>query len=265
MAAVEGLEIPGPGRAIPVRLYVPPNLPPSAQPLIVYYHGGGWVVGDLDTHDGVCRFLASNVGARVISVDYRLAPEHPFPAAVEDCFTAFHWATQQATQLGADPSRIAVAGDSAGGNLAAAVSLLAHAGGGQQPAMQLLLYPVTDAVGSHPSRDQFADGFLLTKSDMDWFEAHYLSNGADREDPRISMLRAANLSGLPPTYIATAGFDPLRDEGELFAERARAAGVDVALHRHPELIHGFANMTAISRTARSAMHEVAGALRMGLT
>jgi acetyl esterase len=265
MAAVDSLEIPGPGGIIPARLYVPPNPPASAQALLVYYHGGGWVVGDLDTHDGVCRFLAADAGTRVLSVDYRLAPEHPFPAAVEDSFAAFHWATEQAAQLGTDPARVAVAGDSAGGNLAAAVSLLAHAGGGRRPAMQLLLYPVTDTVGGHPSRDQFADGFLLTKSDMDWFEAHYLPNGADGDDPRVSMLRAADLSGLPPTYVATAGFDPLRDEGELFAERVRAAGVNVALRRHPDLIHGFANMTAISRTARSAMNQVAGALRMGLT
>ncbi|MEX2108828.1 MAG: alpha/beta hydrolase [Solirubrobacterales bacterium] len=265
MAAIEGIEIPGPGGPIPARLYTPHGLPEPPQPLLVYFHGGGWVIGNLDTHDGPCRFLASTVGARVLSVDYRLAPEHPFPAGVEDAFAAFHWATERAAELGADPAHIAVAGDSAGGNLAAAVSLLAHAGGGRRPAMQLLLYPVTDTVGGQRSRDLFADGFLLTRADMDWFESHYLTKETDRTDPRISMLRAADLSGLPPTYIATAGFDPLRDEAELFAERARAAGVSVAVHRHTDLIHGFANMTAISRTARAAMHEIAGALRMGLS
>jgi acetyl esterase/lipase len=265
MAAIESLEIPGAGGPIPARLYVPPGLPAGPQPLLVYFHGGGWVIGSLDTHDGVCRFLAASVGARVLSVDYRLAPEHPFPAAVEDAFAAFHWATERAPQLDSDPARIAVAGDSAGGNLAAAVSLLAAAGGGRRPAMQLLLYPATDAVGGQRSRDLFAEGFLLTKSNMDWFEAHYLPKGSDRSDPRVSMLGAADLSGLPPTYIATAGFDPLRDEGELFAERAQAAGVPVALHRHTDLVHGFANMTAISRTSRAAMHEIAGALRMGLS
>ncbi len=265
MAAVEGLELPGPAGPIPARLYVPRDLPATPQPLLVYFHGGGWVVGGLDTHDGVCRFLAANVAARVLSVDYRLAPEHPFPAAVEDAFAAFRWANGQARELGSDPARIAVAGDSAGGNLAAATSLLAHAGGGPRPAMQLLLYPVTDVVGGQRSRDLFAEGFLLTKEDMDWFEAHYLPEGADHSDPRVSMVRAADLSGLPPTYIATAGFDPLRDEAETFAARAREAGVAVALHRHPGLVHGFANMTAISRTARAAMHEIAGALRMGLS
>lgn len=264
MAKIERLELPGPAAAIAARLYVPPGLAATPGPLLVYFHGGGWVVGSLDTHDGVCRFLADNVGARVLSVDYRLAPEHPFPAGVHDAYAAFRWAALQASQLGCDPTRIAVAGDSAGGNLAAAVSLLADAGGGPRPALQALLYPVTDAVGGQRSRDLFAKGFLLTKHDMDWFEAHYLPAGADLADPRVSMLRAANLSGLPPTYLATAGFDPLRDEGELFAERARAAGVRVVLRRHPDLIHGFANMTAISRTARNAMHEVAGAIRMGL-
>ena len=263
MAAVDGLEVPGPGGLRPARLYTPPPLPAEA-PLIIYFHGGGWTIGSLETSDGPCRFLAAAVGARVLSVDYRLAPEHPFPAGVEDAFAAFHWATERAPELGCDPARIAVAGDSAGGNLAAATSLLAAAGGGRRPAMQLLIYPVTDTVGGQRSREVFAEGFLLTKADMDWFEAHYIPRDTDRGDPRISMLRAADLSGLPPTYIATAGFDPLRDEAEQFAERASAAGVTVALHRHTGLIHGFANMTAISRTARAAMHEIAGALRMGL-
>lgn len=264
MATVDNLGIPGPKGPIPARLYTPLDSLAAPQPLIVYFHGGGWVVGSLETHDSVCRFLAATVGALVLSVDYRLAPEHPFPAGVEDAFAAFHWATENGPRLGFDPARIAVAGDSAGGNLATAVSLLAHAGGGRRPAMQLLLYPATDVVGGQRSRDQFAEGFLLTKADMDWFEAHYLKD-EERPDPRVSVARAADLSGLPPTYIATAGFDPLRDEGEQLAERARAAGVPVALHRHSNLIHGFANMTAVSRTARSAMHEAAGALRMGLT
>jgi acetyl esterase len=265
MAAVERLEIPGPGGAIPARLYVPHGLPASPQPLIVHFHGGGWVIGSLDTADGVCRFLSTSVGARVLSVDYRLAPEHPFPAAVEDAFAAFRWAAVRAPELDSDPSRIVLAGDSAGGNLAAATSLLAAALGEHRPAMQLLLYPVTDAVGGQRSRDLFADGFLLTRTDMDWFEAHYLPDESALRDPRVSMLRAADLSGLPPTHVATAGFDPLRDEGELFAVRARAAGVRTVLHRHPGLIHGFANMTAISRTARAAMHGIAAALRADLT
>jgi acetyl esterase/lipase len=256
--------IPGPAGMIPARLYEPPGIGLEHRPLIVYFHGGGWVIGDLDTHDSVCRFLAANAAAAVLSVGYRLAPEHPFPAAVEDAFAAFRWAAAENARLGVDPGRIAVAGDSAGGNLAAAVALLARDGEGPSPAMQVLIYPVTDAVGGQRSRGTFADGFLLTKTDMDWFEGHYLPADTDKADPRVSVLRAADLSGLPPAYVTTAGFDPLRDEGEDYAARMREAGVSVALRRHPGLIHGFAHMTEVSRTARAAMHELAGAIRMGL-
>jgi acetyl esterase len=283
MARVEPLTIPGPAGPIPARLYVGPqpvewtiespgggkNVRTTGvggeRPLIVYFHGGGWVVGGLDTHEGLCRFLATHSGAAVLSVDYRLAPEHPFPAAVDDALAAFRWAASAAGELGADPARIAVAGDSAGGNLAAAVSLLARDLDGPKPALQALIYPVTDAVGGQRSRDLFARGFLLTRADMDWFEAHYLPDPSTSADPRVSMLRAEDLAGLPPAYVATAGFDPLRDEGEAYAERMRAAGNRVALRRHPGLIHGFANMTAISRTARAAMLELSGALQIGLS
>jgi acetyl esterase len=200
----------------------------------------------------------------VLSVGYRLAPEDPFPAAVEDCLAGFRWAIDQCGRLGVDPARVAVAGDSAGGNLAAATALLCREEGRAAPAMQALIYPVTDASGRRPSRERFAAGFLLTDADMDSFEDHYLPPGVDRADPRVSVLRAPDLAGLPPAYIATAGFDPLRDEGEAYAERLREAGVRVALRRHPGLIHSFANMTAISREARSAMLELCGALRLGL-
>ena len=265
MARVEGLQVPGPTGPIPVRHYLPLGLSAGLPvPLLVYYHGGGWVVGDLDTHDGVCRFLAANAGVQVLSVDYRLAPEHPFPAPVEDAWSAFAWAVENAASLAADPARIAVGGDSAGGNMAGVVSLLAREGGGAAPAMQLLVYPVTDLAGEMPSRLLFADGFMLTQVDIDHFETMYLPPGTDREDPRISIFEAADLSGLPPAYVVTAGFDPLRDEGEGYAMRMREAGNQVALRRHPGLIHGFANDTAFSRDARAAMHEVAGALRMGL-
>jgi acetyl esterase len=265
MAQFEPLPIPGRAGPIPARLYVAPGAAPAPRPLVVYLHGGGWCVGGLDTHDGPCRFLATHSGAAVLSVDYRLAPENPFPAAVDDALAAFRWAAESAAALGADPARIAVAGDSAGGNLAAAVSLLARDLDGPKPAMQALIYPVTDAVGGQRSRDLFARGFLLTKADMDWFEAHYLPDPALSADPRVSILRAEDLSGLPSAYVATAGFDPLRDEGEAYAERMRAAGVRVALRRHPGLIHGFANMTAVSRTAHDAMLELCGAIRMGLS
>ena len=265
MARVEAVSIPGPaGARIGARLYVALDSPKPPQPLLVYYHGGGWVIGDLDTHDGVCRFLAEHGDCRVLSIDYRLAPEHHFPAPVEDAVAAFEWAADHAGDLGADPERIAVGGDSAGGNLSAAVCLQARDGGGPRPAMQLLLYPPTDATGGQESREIFAKGFLLTRDDMEWFEAHYLPDGCDHEDPRVSMMRAKDVSGLPPAYVATAGFDPLRDEGETYALRMREAGVKVALQRHPGLIHGFANLTAICPNARAAMLEAAGALRMAL-
>jgi acetyl esterase len=265
MARVEAIEVPGQAGPIAARFYVPNG--PAAEgpaPLVLYFHGGGWVIGDLDTHDGVCRFLAAAAGTTVLSIDYRLAPEHPFPAAVEDAWAGFAWAVANAAQLGIDPARIAVAGDSAGGNLAAVVSLLARAGGGTMPTMQLLLYPPTDSAGDLPSRRLFEQGFLLTKDDMDAFERHYLPPGSDPTDPRVSVLLVPDLTGLPPAYVATAGFDPLRDEGEAYALRMREAGVQVALRRHPGLLHSFANQTAISRTARAAMLEAAGALRMGL-
>jgi len=264
MARVENLTIPGPDSEIPARFYVALGAPPPPQPLLVYFHGGGWVVGGLDTHDGLCRFLAEYSGCRVLSVDYRLAPEHPFPIPLEDSFAAFRWAHEQAGQLGADQNRIAVGGDSAGGNLSTALCLLARDSGGPMPAMQLLLYPVTDVVGGQQSRDTFAEGFLLTRDDMEWFEGHYIPDGIADDEPRASMLRAADVSGLPHAYVATAGFDPLRDEGETYARRMREAGVRVVLQRHPGLIHGFANLTALCPSARGAMHEVTGALRMGL-
>jgi acetyl esterase len=265
MARVESIEIPGQAGPIPARLYTPAAIPASPPaPLLLYFHGGGFVVGDLDTHDGACRFLAAAAGVAVLSIDYRLAPEHPFPAAVEDAWAAFAWTAANAAVLGADPGRIAVGGDSAGGNLAAVTSLLARAGGGAMPAMQLLLYPAVDQVGGQRSRELFAEGFILTKEEIDWFEAQYLPDGAEEDDPRVSVLRAPDLTGLPPAYVATAGFDPLRDEGEAYALRMREAGVRVALRRHPGLIHSFANQTAVSRTARGAMLEAAGALRMGL-
>lgn len=264
MARVEAVTIPGPAGQIGARLYVALDAPPPPQPLLVYYHGGGWVIGDLDTHDGVCRFLADHGGCRVLSIDYRLAPEHPFPAPAEDAVAAFAWAAENAGALGVDPGRIAVGGDSAGGNLSAAVCLQARDAGGPRPTMQLLLYPPTDTDGGQASRDIFAEGFLLTREDMRWFEDHYLPDGSDHGDPRVSMMRAEDVSGLPPAYVATAGFDPLRDEGETYARRMREAGVEVALRRHPGLIHGFANLTAICPSARDATLEAAGALRMGL-
>lgn len=263
MRRVEPLEFPGPAGPIPARLFTPPGAEEPA-PLLVYFHGGGWVIGGLDTHDDPCRFLAGHADARVLSVDYRLAPEHPFPAAAEDAFAAFEWAVADAERLAADPARIGVGGDSAGGNLAAAVCMMARDAGAPSPAFQLLIYPVTETAGTARSRQTFGEGFLLTRADMDWFEEHYLPPQVDRTDPRVALLNASDFSALPPAYVATAGFDPLRDEGEEFARRLREAGVRVALRRHPGLVHSYANLTAICPTARAAMLEAAGALRLGL-
>jgi acetyl esterase len=265
MAEVRRLEIPGPNGPIPSRLYVPPlPAPEAAAPLLVYYHGGGWVIGDLDMYDDLCRLIATAAGCRVLSVDYRLAPEHPFPQPLEDAVAAFEWAAANAASLGADPQRIGVGGDSAGGNMAAVVSRMAVEGGGARPAMQLLFYPVTDAAEDTRSRRLFSEGFILTKADMDKFEAAYLPPGVDATDQRISILRCPDLKGLPPAYVATAGFDPLRDEGEAYAVRMRDCGVRVALRRHSGLIHTFVNQTAVNRTALGAVLEACGAVSLGL-
>lgn len=207
MARVEPVEIPGPAGDIPARLYVPRRAEAEAPPLLVYFHGGGWVIGDLDTHDSPCRFLADRSGAAVLAVDYRLAPEHPFPAAVEDAYAAYLWASADGERLGTDPTRVAVGGDSAGGNLAAVVCLLARDEGTQPPAMQLLIYPVADTGREAPSRQALGEGFLLTRRDMAYYEDRYLPPGTDRSDPRVSILQAESLGNLPPAYIATAGFD----------------------------------------------------------
>jgi acetyl esterase len=260
---VHDIEVDGAEGPIKARHYVPPNTGISGPaPLLVYYHGGGFVICDLDTHDAPCRLLCRYAGVHVLSIDYRLAPEHPFPAAVDDCQAALRWAFQHAADLGADPNLIAVGGDSAGGNLATGVALLARKGENPMPHFQLLIYPVTDFSNPRPSRHTFAEGFFLTQSEMNWFNQHYaLSCGADLTDPRLSPLLIEDLSGLPPAYICTAGFDPLRDEGEEYAEKLRAAGNRVVLRRFPGLIHGFINMTAASRTSRDAMIEVSGSVR----
>jgi acetyl esterase len=200
----------------------------------------------------------------VLSVDYRLAPEHRFPAAVDDAAAAFAWAAEHAGELGADAGRIGVAGDSAGGNLAAAVCLGARDGGGPAPAFQLLIYPAVDLTRRRPSRDLFADGLQLTDTDIEWYRRQYLPDEADLQNPLASPLLAESLEGLPPAHVATAGFDPLRDEGEDYARALTAAGVSATLRRHEGLVHGFANYTRVVPAAREAMLETAEALRRGL-
>jgi acetyl esterase/lipase len=261
---VEPFVIPvGDGATVGARLYAPAHRE-GGTGLLVHFHGGGHTVGDLDTCEHTCRLLAHHAGVGVLSVDYRLGPEHRFPAAADDAFAAFLWATENAERLGADPDRIAVGGDSAGGNLGAVVCLDAAAAGGPAPAFQFLIYPVCDYSVKHESIRLFSEGFLLTEREMDWFRDNYLADEAARSDPRVSPLLAADLSGLPPAYVATAGFDPLRDEGEAYAARLAEAGVPVALQRHDSLVHGYVNLTGISRVARDAVLQAAGALRQGL-
>ena len=262
VGAVRDLEIDAP---VPLRArhYAPaPEEPGGPHPLLVFLHGGGFVFGDLDTHDGVCRLLCRHSGAHILAVDYRLAPENPFPAAVEDARAALGWAFANATLLGADPRRIGVGGDSAGGNLAAVVSQLAARDGGPAPVLQLLIYPATDFTGTRRSRELFGEGFFLTRAHMDWFELLYLGPGrAHRNDPRASPLLAKDLTGLAPALVVTAAFDPLRDEGETYAEALRAAGTPAMTRRFPGLIHGFLSAAGISRACREALLEIAGATR----
>lgn len=264
MAEVRDLHIPAAHGVIPARRYLAD--PGDTDRLLVYFHGGGWVLGDLEVSDSTCRFLARHAGVSVLSVDYRLAPEHPFPAAVEDARTAFDYAVNMAADWGHDPHRIAVGGDSAGANLAAVLSLETRreAGvGAAAPAFQLLIVPCVDLVTKRDSYREFATGHFLTERHMDWYRDLYLG-GADAAEPRVSPLLADDLSGLPPAYVATAGFDVLRDEGAAYAAALSAAGVPVALRRHGGLIHPFAQSTGVSVAGAMAMAEASGALRMAL-
>jgi acetyl esterase len=262
VAEVRAVTVAGGAGSLPARLYVPAEAAGSESGLTVYYHGGGWVVGDLDTHDSVCRALARSSGARVLSVDYRLAPEHPFPAGVEDALASFRDAVARGAELGVDPRRVALAGDSAGGHLAAVTARMA-AGDPLPPAFQLLIYPATDLVEVSRSRLEFATGFLLTKENMDWYEENF-AGAHDRRDPRVSPLLAEDLSGLAPTMVVTAGFDPLRDEGEAYARRLQAAGVPTMLRRHPGYVHGFTHVMVGDSGPREALAAMGGVLRGAL-
>jgi len=256
---VEDRVVPGPAGDLPVRIYRPSDEP--GLPLLVWFHGGGWVIGDLGTVDLSLRKIANGAQCVVVSVDYRLAPEHPFPAAVEDAFAATCWAAEHASELRADRNRLAVGGESAGGTLATVVALLARGTSGPRIAHQTLVYPVTNHDFSTPSYAENAEGYLLTRQAMDWFWGHYLGADGDGSDWRASPLRAKSLAGLPPAHILTMEFDPLRDEGEAYAARLQDAGVPVVLSRYEGAIHGSFTMPEVLDDGARAVEEVALQLR----
>lgn len=266
IGAVEDRSFEGPRGRVGVRVYTPLNARAPLLPGMVFFHGGGFVIGDLETHDGLCRTLANESGCRIVSVDYRLAPEHPFPAAVEDCFAATEFVAAAAAELGIDAARIAVGGDSAGGNLAAVSALLAREKKGPKLGFQLLIYPVTQLGGPDtPSMRENAKGYFLEKSSMEWFTRLYCPDLSHRTDPRLSPLLARDVSGLPPAYVITAGFDPLRDEGKAYADKLDAAGVPVTYVNYPGMIHGFFSLRGVIPKAREAIAAAAAALRAVLT
>jgi acetyl esterase len=263
LARVEDLTIPGPAGALPARVYDAQGRGP-ARPGVAYFHGGGWVQGDLQTHHGLCARLAQRSGAVVVAVDYRLAPEHPFPAAVEDCVAAYRWLATRGRDAGVDPARVAVAGDSAGGNLAAVVSQLAAGAGDLMPACQVLIYPALDFELSTASHRELEDAHVIPRDRILWYADRYLPPGTDRRDPRVSPLRARSLAGQPPALVITAGFDPLRDEGQAYAERLRAAGVDVVHREYRGQIHAFVSLTKAIPQGLACTWEIGDYLRQRL-
>jgi len=260
--AVADHRVPVEGGEITVRLYAPAGVGPH--PVLVFYHGGGWVIGDLYTHDGLCRSIVNAAGCAVASVDYRLAPEFKFPVAVEDSYAALKWVAANGPRLGLDSARLAVGGDSAGGNLAAVMALLARDRRGPRILLQVLVYPVTNYDFGTRSYAENATGYVLTTEDMRWFWRHYLSREEQAQEVTASPFRAKSLADLPPALVMTAGCDPLRDEGDAYAARLRDAGVLVTLTQYPGMFHGFVRMTRILDQSRALLGEMAGALRKAL-
>jgi acetyl esterase len=257
VAKVEDRLIPGPGGQIPVRFYTPQGRAPF--PVLVFFHGGGFVIGSIELYEEFCRALTNGAGCIVISVGYRLAPEHKFPAAVEDCYAATKWVAVNAKAIGGDSMRIAVGGDSAGGNLAAVVALIARDKGTVPLVFQLLMYPATNLAHDTLSAQENANGYFLTGDDMFWFRSLYLSNNADHDNPYASPLQAQDLHGLPPALVITAEYDPLRDEGEAYAARLREAGVTTVCTRYNGMIHGFLSLPFDQ--GKKGRQEVIAALR----
>jgi acetyl esterase len=262
VGGVEDRTIAGPDEDIPLRIYRPERK--SATGALVYFHGGGWVIGDLDSHDETCRRLCREAGVAVVAVHYRRAPETTYPGAVDDCFAATCWVADHAAELDIDPARLAVGGDSAGGNLAAAVALMARDRGHPAVCFQLLIYPVTAADFDTASYRENAEGYLLSRRAMQWFWDQYVPDTDQRREPYAAPLRAQSLAGLPPALVQTAEYDPLRDEGEAFAEALKRAGVNVQMTRYDGLIHGFFGMQDAVPAARPALAEAARALRAHL-
>jgi acetyl esterase len=263
IARVEDRAVPGPDGDVPVRVYWPAGAEDTTPGALLWLHGGGWVIGDLESADATARALANRSGAIVVSVDYRLSPEHVAPAALDDCAAALAWTVANADDLGIDATRIAVGGDSAGGNLAALLCQRSRAEDGPAIAFQLLVYPVTDLTQSHPSYEENATGYFLTKAGMTWFIGHHVGT-VDPKDPLVSPLHVDSCEGLPPALVITAEFDPLRDEGEAYAARLREAGVPAELVRYDGQIHGFFSMTAVLEDAPVAIDRAGAALRAAL-
>ena len=251
---IENINIPGPAGPIPARVYDAAGSSSTAKPVLAYFHGGGWVQGDLETHHGLCARLALSSGALVVAVDYRLAPEHKFPAAVEDSLAAYRFLRTRGREIGADAARVGVAGDSAGGNLSAVVSQLAARSDLPVPTCQVLIYPAVDFDFGTASHREFEDGHIIPRDRVQWYAEQYLRSDADRRDPRAAPIRTADLTGQPPALVITAGFDPLREEGRAYADRLRAAGVDVVYREYPGQIHAFVSLTkAIPEGLRCTM------------
>ncbi|MDT0634471.1 alpha/beta hydrolase [Spectribacter hydrogenoxidans] len=260
---VDNRTIPGPGGDLAIRIYKPKGSGPH--PILMYFHGGGWVIGGLDDYNGVASNLAEKAGCVTIAVDYRLAPEHPYPAAVEDCYAALEWAAANAGEIGADASRIAVSGDSAGGTLATVCAMLARDNNGPKISYQALVYPVTQTkTGGFPSYDKYGEGHLLTNRAMDYFRKHYLDGASEPLDFRVDPLNHGRLADLPPALVLVAGFDPLHDEGIAYAEKMNEAGVHVVVADYPSVAHGFFMMGGALEASRQAVDQAAGAVRRAL-